>query len=92
MQLVLVRAYQSVFRGNPSREQQEIVLADMAARSGFYKVTSPDVSSDVLRHVEGGRALFGHVFAMLTLTDEDIRAFETAVRHEAAAAEDQHIN
>jgi hypothetical protein len=91
-QLELVGAYQRVFRGNPSRQDQEAVLADLASQSRFYQVSSPDTPDSVLRHVEGGRALYGRIFSMLTLGADEVQALELAARHEAALAQEQHNN
>jgi RNA-binding protein YlmH len=81
----LASAYQNVFKGSPDQEQQELVLADLAAQSGFYKVSHSSLSSDALRQQEGKRELFGHIFAMLAMSAEDKHALEIAARHEAAA-------
>lgn len=82
-QLVLTNAYQAVFRGNPSHEQQQMVLADLAAQSGFYQISSDDVSSSRLRYREGRRAVFAIIFGHLSLSPDDIHALENAARHEA---------
>lgn len=80
-------AYQRVFRGMPSSEDQEIVLADLANASSWRKVCPSSVSNDELRYVEGARSLFSRVFAFLSLNDADVRALEEAARHEAVADE-----
>lgn len=84
-QLRLTQAYQAVFRGAPSRADQEMVLADLATAASWRSVCPPTVSSDELRYIEGARSLFSRVFAFLSLNDGDVQALEEAVRHEAAA-------
>jgi hypothetical protein len=82
-QLALTRAYQAVFRGSPDRVQQEMVLADLAAHSGFYQVSPHDVSSSSLAYREGRRSLFGVITGHLSLSPDDVLAIENAARHEA---------
>lgn len=82
--LRLTQAYQAVFRGKPSEDDQHLVLADLSAKSGFYRVSREDVSSDALRQREGMRALYAHIFAYLSLNPDDVMALENAARREAA--------
>lgn len=83
-QIALTRAYRQVFYGNPDRAQQQMVLADLAARSGYYKVLSPRSASDKdLWFSEGNRHLFGVIFGHLSMTPEDVAGLENAARHEA---------
>lgn len=86
-ELRLVQAYIATFRGSPSRQDQEMVLADLANASSWRKVCPPSVSSDELRYVEGARSLFSRIFAFLSLSEADVEALEMAVRQEAVADE-----
>jgi hypothetical protein len=86
-QLRLISAYKEVFQGNPSGEDQEMVLADLANAASWRKVCPPTVSNDELRYIEGARSLFSRVFAFISLNDGDVRALEEAARYEAAADE-----
>lgn len=81
----LTQAYRAVFQPglSASSEDKEIVLADLLHRSGFNKYFGPEVSSDHLRYAEGMRALYGHIFGFLSLSDEDMAALERAARVEA---------
>ncbi len=89
-QYELGEAYRRVFKGNPSRADQETVLADLAAKMGWNQVTAPGVASnEQLWFNEGKRASFAFIFAQLSLSGDDVVALENAVRHEAAAAEQQ---
>jgi len=81
--LRLLQAYRSVFQGQPSRQQQDMVLADLAAQSGFYKVSHESVSSSALTYREGKRALFAQIFSALSLSPNDMSQLENAARHEA---------
>ena len=85
------QAYQNVFHGNPSREDQSIVLADLANVSGFYRVTAAKGStSRELWQAEGARLLFGAtIYANLTLSEADRLALEQAARREAATDADE---
>lgn len=90
-QLRLTDAYQAVFFGRPSREDQAIVLADMINKSGFQKATQARGSSDQeVWQQEGKRLLYAEtVFANLTLPDAERRALEQAARVEAAVDQDE---
>lgn len=79
----LTLAYRAVFQGSPSKEQQEIVLADLMAKSGWNQVSS-GVSSEELWRREGKRSLFGEVFSHLSLAPDDLFDLENAARKEAA--------
>jgi hypothetical protein len=82
-QLTLSAAYKEVFQGKPSREQQEIVLADLMAKSGWNQVSS-GVSSEELWRREGMRSLFGVVFSHISLAPDDLFDLENAARKETA--------
>lgn len=82
-QYVLSRAYQEVFRGSPDRNQQQMVLADLAAATGFYRVSPASANSTELAYREGQRAAFAHIFGHLSLSPDDMGALENAARHEA---------
>lgn len=81
----LVASYHEVFR--TGREEAEIVLADLADFSGFYKVTPPGAGD--LSFNEGKRAVFARIFSFLRMTDEEIRGLETAARHEAVVSAEE---
>lgn len=78
-------AYQAVFRGHPTKEDQEIVLADLASYSGFFMYHPKEASDGDLRYGEGRRSVFGRVHGQLTMTVEQQQALQEAARAEAAA-------
>jgi len=82
-ELKLANAYRSVF--GKDGENTEIVLADLAAHTGFYMVEPPgaDLSQFQAGYNAGQRAAFGRLFQFLTLSDEQMRALEVAARQEA---------
>lgn len=80
----LSEAYRAVFQGSPSREDQEMVLADLAHHSGFAMVSLPETSDAELRHNEGKRHLFSRIRSYMNLSDRDALALENAARREAA--------
>jgi|SRR5690606_19704852 len=77
----LVGAYREVFK--IGREEAEIVLADLAEHSGFYRFTPPVSGELEMAFNEGKRAVFAHIFNLLRMTDEEVRNLEMAARHEA---------
>lgn len=85
-ELQLGTAYRAVFDGRSTDAQREIVIADLAARSGFYQVTapSPALKDRDLWFAEGRRSMFAEIFAHLSLHDDDVKALENAARREAA--------
>ena len=87
----LAKAYRMVFFGNPDRAQQQVVLADLAAKCGWNQVSSPRATSRTLWFMEGKRAAFGEIYSYLSLSPGDIEALENAVRHEAAAGQDDYV-
>lgn len=87
----LTKAYQSVFYGNPSREQQEMVLVDLHRASGFQRITAPPQTSEELWYNEGRRSLYGYIFGFLRFDAQQLRALEEEAVREAAA-EQSHMN
>ena len=79
------QAYHAVFRGSPTRQDQEIVMADLASYTGFFKFYPKDVSGGALRYTEGRRSVYGRIHGHLTMTDEQHTALQQAARAEAAA-------
>lgn len=76
-------AYLEVF--GKQTEAVEIVLADLAAQTGFYMVEPPDADLSLYQagYSAGQRAAFGRLFHFLSLSDEQLRALEVAARAEA---------
>lgn len=87
--LRLSQAYQAVFRGKPTEADQQLVLVDMLAKSGFQTVTPSNATDAELRQQEGKRQLYAEtVFSHLSLAPWDIQALENAARFEAALTAD----
>lgn len=81
----LIKAYRTVFRS----QEGQVVLSDLANKSGFYKATLAHGSTDrEIWQTEGKRLLFAEIFALLNLSDTDLRALEYAARREAAVDAD----
>lgn len=82
-ELKVVNAYQSLF--GKSSEDAEIVLADLAAHTGFYLVHEPgaDLSNYQAGHAAGMRTAFARIFQFLSLPDDQLRALEEAARQES---------
>jgi hypothetical protein len=76
-------AYRRLFSGSGSKADAEMVLADLASHTGFYRVTEPGAGS--LDFAEGKRAVFGRLFRFLRMTEAEIEALEEAARAEALA-------
>lgn len=77
-------AYRAVFRGSPSREDQEIVLADLQARASWNQVFHPSTPDAELRQAEGRRELYAYIYNHLSLAPNDVEALNNAARRESA--------
>lgn len=87
----LAQAYVHVFRGNPTKEDQEIVLADLHNESGFSKVFVPGPRVN-LNFEEGKRYTYGRIHRFLAMGNDEWRELQEAARREAMAdAEEQPI-
>lgn len=78
----LANAYNNVFMGNPTKAEQQIVLADLECESGFVQVVipGPEVS---LEYENGKRFLFGRIFRFLRMSMEEHNELHAAARLEA---------
>jgi hypothetical protein len=83
VQLALADAYRSVFFGNPTNAQRDMVFVHLANASGYYRVTGPGMTPDERSYNEGRRSLFGEIVAKVYLTDNERAALEIATRSEA---------
>lgn len=79
----LLQAYENVFAS--SGVDAQLVLADLANDSGFFRVSGPGLSHDERAFAEGKRAHFARIYGFLRLTDEQRRALQEAAREEARA-------
>lgn len=79
----LVAAYRNLFAGAGSREDADLVLSDLAAKSGFYTVTGPKDSADAVRFAEGQRAVFKRIAGMLAMPETGLRELQEAAYQEA---------
>jgi hypothetical protein len=78
-------AYQRVFTGSSSAEDQGIVLVDLANFTGFYRVTPPEAGDrDTIVFNEGMRAAYGRIFQYLRMSDTEVLSLEVAARQTAA--------
>lgn len=88
------QAYQAVFLGQPTKDDQEIVLMDLANYTGFYRVTGPGGTPDQMPFDNGKRAAFGRVFRFLRMSNDEFASLEAAARETAvlamALAQDQN--
>lgn len=80
----LSNAYNEVFS---RQESAELVLADLAAFSGFYQVTPPGASDAEVRYAEGMRAVFARIERFRLLTPTERTQLEQAARQEAITSQ-----
>ncbi len=82
---MLTRAYRNLFDGRATKQEAQMVLADLANHSGFYQVLPPGAGVSELAEANGKRATFGRLFRFLRLSEEEVRGLEEAARQEALA-------
>ena len=79
--LRLSLAYKNTF----ATADGKIVLADIANRTGFFRVNGPDIPSDQRAFADGMRAVYGSILPFLNLSDIDLAELAEAARQEAIA-------
>lgn len=77
----LCTAYRDVF--GVKKESVQLVMADLAAFTGFYQVVPQGTPNEALQYQEGSRAAFARIYHFLSLTDEQLMALEQAARSES---------
>ena len=85
----LFSAYRRFRHGEATREDAELIIADLANFTGFYRVHPPD---DTLPFQEGKRAAFGRLFYFLNLSEAEARMLSEAARAEAVADQTEGID
>lgn len=88
----LAGCYQRVLMpgSTATNEDKQIVLADLANKSGFYRVSGPGFSAEDRAFADGMRATYGAIHAFLRMTDDERRSLEEAARHEAQVDAEQN--
>lgn len=83
-ELRLTLAYHNLF--NTANNDAQIVLADLADFTGFYRVNGQGIPPDDRAFSDGMRAAFGRLFRFINLTDEERTALVEAARNETLAS------
>lgn len=81
----LTNAYRALFTGHGGEREAQIVLADLANASGFYRVNGPEFSAEARAFADGERSVYGRIFRFLRMSDAEVRQLEEAARAEAIA-------
>lgn len=76
----LRQAYANIFR--TSNDDAQLVLADLADFTGFYRVNGQGIPPDDRAFSDGKRAAFGRLFRFLNLTEEERSELAEAARRE----------
>jgi hypothetical protein len=82
----LSTAYKALFTGHGGKPEAEMVLADLANYTGFYRVSGPESSSDERAFSDGMRAAYGRIFRFLRMSEDEVRHLEEAARLEAVTS------
>lgn len=80
----LAVAFRSVFSGNGSADQAQVVLEHLARKTGFFHVTSPTAAADVRVYSEGRRSAYLIIQQFLDMSDTELAELQERVRHESA--------
>ncbi len=80
--LRLAAAYEAWSQGRSSKEDFALIYKHLLKESGFASTSPVGISSETLHRVEGGRALFGLIYAMTHLTEAEKMRLETEARSE----------
>ena len=72
------RAYRSVFLCADG----ELVLADLAAECGMYQASPADLSARGSGYLDGRKALYARILAMIRISPEEHAALQEAARLE----------
>lgn len=75
----LSRAYADVFGGNPTQEQRDIVLVDMAHVVRYYDTTLITVPADEVKAIEQSRHTFRRILEALAYAGREPAGLHTAV-------------
>ena len=79
----LATSYQRLFAGHGGEADAQIVLADLANYTGFYRVSGLGFSAEDRAFADGMRAGYGRIFQFLRMTDHERSSLEQAARAEA---------
>lgn len=83
----LAGCYQRVLMpgSTATNEDKQIVLADLANKTGFFRVSGMGFSAEDRAFSDGMRAVYGVIHTMIRMTDDERRSLEEAARQEAIA-------
>ena len=76
----VAQAYILLFEGRGSREDADIVLADLAIQSGYFDTVDPEASDRALRQREGKRELMQRVMEAVNRPFDELRQLHAAVQ------------
>lgn len=63
----LSEAWRAFQRGAASKEDADLILADLAKQSEFFMVAAPGVDAETLQRREGRREVMGRILFLLDL-------------------------
>lgn len=81
--LLLAGAYKRVLvMGNASQQDRDLVLADLANQTGYYRVSTAETPDTDLRFAEGKRFVMARILHHLRMPHELQQQLEDAARQE----------
>lgn len=63
----LTTAWQAIMHGKGSKDDAELVMADLGEFSGYFAVSEPGTDGTTLSHNEGRRAVYARIMYLLDL-------------------------
>lgn len=84
----LASAWDAILHGKGSREDGELVVADLASRSGYFTVAPANVSANELFMREGARTIFARIFFLLDVSMQQAGDLSVATLRQQANEEE----
>ena len=85
----LAEAWAAILRGKGTREDGEMVLTDLATKTGYFTVAPSSVSANELFMREGARTIFARIFFLLDVSMQKVGEMSDASLRQAL---DEEVN
>lgn len=72
-------AYKRFAEGNPTAEDCQIIMVDLAFASGYYNTTHPAMPAEQVKYAEGMRAVYGRIMRFVNMPLDEIAKYQDAV-------------
>lgn len=73
------QAYAALGNGNPSKEDCQIILVDLALATGYYHTTPAAMPAEQVKYAEGMRAVYGRIMRFINMPLGEVQSYQRAV-------------